>query len=177
MKLVFVLVTLALSGAFIGCLFRSIYDPAGVLEWTVAFVFSLYVFSFAVDLYPAIRTRPGGQGYGERGRLRGDSAILPSTEDGGPPVLPQMRELGVTGSSAALADLGLGPSTGGLPSPGLGSGVQRMRADSAGSAVGGVGPGRHRMYGTGNYGSERTLTEPVGLPTQTTKGVRTPLDI
>lgn len=33
------------------------YDAAAVLEWVIAAVFSFYVFSFVVDLWPAVHTK------------------------------------------------------------------------------------------------------------------------
>lgn len=33
------------------------YDEAAVLEWVIAAVFSFYVFSFVVDLWPAMHTK------------------------------------------------------------------------------------------------------------------------
>ncbi|WYZ38943.1 hypothetical protein EsH8_III_000857 [Colletotrichum jinshuiense] len=56
-KLVFILVELVLAIAFIVCNFRRLYNAAAILEWTVAFIFSFYIFSFTVDLWPASRTR------------------------------------------------------------------------------------------------------------------------
>ncbi|KAI2623302.1 Frag1/DRAM/Sfk1 family-domain-containing protein [Hypoxylon sp. NC1633] len=56
-KLVFVIIELLLAIAFIVTNFRGMYDTAAILEWVIAFVFSFYVFSFFVDLYPAMRTR------------------------------------------------------------------------------------------------------------------------
>ncbi|KAK9422021.1 putative Frag1/DRAM/Sfk1 family protein [Seiridium unicorne] len=62
-KLVFIIVELFLAIAFIVTNFRGIYDVAAILEWVIAFIFSLYVFSFFVDLYPAVKTRNGGMGF------------------------------------------------------------------------------------------------------------------
>ncbi|KAH7360397.1 Frag1/DRAM/Sfk1 [Rhexocercosporidium sp. MPI-PUGE-AT-0058] len=57
-KLVFIIVQVSLAIAFISTLFTSMYDEAAVLEWVLAFVFGIYVFSYAIDLWPA--TRCGG---------------------------------------------------------------------------------------------------------------------
>ena len=57
LKLFFIVVGISLVIAFAVLLSRTSNDAAGVLEWTIAFIFSLYVFSFALDLYPAVRTR------------------------------------------------------------------------------------------------------------------------
>ncbi|KAI5862810.1 hypothetical protein GGS23DRAFT_68549 [Durotheca rogersii] len=56
-KLVFVIVELALAVAFAVSNFRGHKDTAAALEWVVAFVFTFYVFSFVIDLYPAVATR------------------------------------------------------------------------------------------------------------------------
>lgn len=37
--------------------FTGHYDPAAVFEWIIAFIFSAYLFSFYVDLYPAVKTK------------------------------------------------------------------------------------------------------------------------
>jgi hypothetical protein len=57
-KLVFVMVELALAACFIGTTFTRHYDIGAVFEWVIAFIFSLYIFSFAIDLYPAVHTKP-----------------------------------------------------------------------------------------------------------------------
>ncbi|KAI1335184.1 Frag1/DRAM/Sfk1 family-domain-containing protein [Xylariaceae sp. FL0016] len=62
-KLIFVLVELVLAIAFAVCNFRKMYNPAAVLEWVIAFIFSFYVFSFIIDLYPAVATRHGVSGH------------------------------------------------------------------------------------------------------------------
>lgn len=59
-KLAFVLVTICLAVPFVVLTSRGIYNPAAVLEWVIALVFSFYVFSFYVDLYPAVNTKRGG---------------------------------------------------------------------------------------------------------------------
>lgn len=52
-----------LAVAFAACNFKKASNAAAVLEWVVAFVFSFYVFSFYVDLFPAVRTRHTGAGF------------------------------------------------------------------------------------------------------------------
>ncbi|KAL9941973.1 hypothetical protein D7B24_001021 [Verticillium nonalfalfae] len=69
-KLAFILVEAAIAIAFAVTMRSGNPDVAAVLEWVVAFVFSFYVFSFAIDLWPAVRTKqharrfqkPGGSG-------------------------------------------------------------------------------------------------------------------
>jgi len=56
-KLVFILVEIALAIAFGVCNFRDKFNAAGVLEWAIAFIFTFYVFSFFIDLIPAVHTK------------------------------------------------------------------------------------------------------------------------
>ncbi|KAK4155444.1 Frag1/DRAM/Sfk1 family-domain-containing protein [Chaetomidium leptoderma] len=56
-KLVFVIVEILLAIAFASCTFTKHYNAGAVLEWVIAFIFSAYVFSFYVDLYPAAATK------------------------------------------------------------------------------------------------------------------------
>ncbi|KAI3392880.1 hypothetical protein diail_5013 [Diaporthe ilicicola] len=59
-KLAFVLITICLAVPFVVLTSRKIYNPAAILEWIIAVVFSFYVFSFYVDLYPAVYTKHAG---------------------------------------------------------------------------------------------------------------------
>lgn len=59
-KLAFILVTVCLAVPFVVLTKLGIYNPAAVLEWVIALVFSFYVFSFYIDLYPAVYTKHGG---------------------------------------------------------------------------------------------------------------------
>ena len=59
-KLAFVLITICLAIPFVVLTSRGTYNPAAILEWVIALVFSFYVFSFYVDLYPAVHTKHGG---------------------------------------------------------------------------------------------------------------------
>jgi hypothetical protein len=56
-KLVFVVLEIILAIAFVSCTFTGHYNAGAVLEWIIAFIFSAYVFSFYVDLYPAAATK------------------------------------------------------------------------------------------------------------------------
>lgn len=56
-KLAFILLEAALAVAFAALAGSHYHNGGAILEWTIAFVFSFYVFSFAVDLYPAVHTR------------------------------------------------------------------------------------------------------------------------
>ncbi|KAI1391183.1 Frag1/DRAM/Sfk1 family-domain-containing protein [Hypoxylon trugodes] len=56
-KLIFVIVELLLAIGFAATNFKQLYNAAAILEWIIAFVFSFYIFSFVIDLYPAVATR------------------------------------------------------------------------------------------------------------------------
>ncbi|KAK3296972.1 Frag1/DRAM/Sfk1 family-domain-containing protein [Chaetomium fimeti] len=56
-KLTFVIVEVLLAVAFVACTFTRNSNAGAVLEWVIAFIFSFYVFSFYVDLYPAAATK------------------------------------------------------------------------------------------------------------------------
>ncbi|KAK4148147.1 Frag1/DRAM/Sfk1 family-domain-containing protein [Dichotomopilus funicola] len=56
-KLAFVIIEVLLAIAFVACTFTSHFQPGAILEWVIAFIFSAYVFSFFVDLYPAAATK------------------------------------------------------------------------------------------------------------------------
>jgi hypothetical protein len=43
--------------AFAATNFKKKYNAAAVLEWAVAFIFTFYVFSFFIDLLPAVHTK------------------------------------------------------------------------------------------------------------------------
>ncbi|EGO61266.1 hypothetical protein NEUTE1DRAFT_77147 [Neurospora tetrasperma FGSC 2508] len=66
-KLAFVVVEIILAVAFASCSYTQHYNPAAVLEWTIAFIFSFYIFSFWIDLYPAVRTKGTGGYRGNKG--------------------------------------------------------------------------------------------------------------
>ncbi|KAK4458870.1 putative frag1 dram sfk1 family protein [Cladorrhinum samala] len=65
-KLFFVIIEILLAIAFVACTFTKHYNPGAVFEWVIAFIFSAYVFSFYVDLYPAVKTK-GRAGFKEKG--------------------------------------------------------------------------------------------------------------
>jgi hypothetical protein len=51
------LAEVALAIGFAACNFRHAYNAAAVLEWAIAFTFTFYVFSFFIDLLPAVHTK------------------------------------------------------------------------------------------------------------------------
>ncbi|KAK8137651.1 hypothetical protein PG984_003144 [Apiospora sp. TS-2023a] len=61
-KLAFILVEFCLAVAFAATNFLKMYNKAAIIEWVIAFVFSFYVFSFFVDLWPA-RYTANGRGF------------------------------------------------------------------------------------------------------------------
>ncbi|KAL2118280.1 hypothetical protein VTJ04DRAFT_7940 [Mycothermus thermophilus] len=56
-KLAFVIIEFTLSAAFMACLWVRRFDPAAVLEWIIAVIFSAFILSFVMDLYPAAAKR------------------------------------------------------------------------------------------------------------------------
>ncbi|KAI1489441.1 hypothetical protein F5X96DRAFT_641067 [Biscogniauxia mediterranea] len=69
-KLIFVIIELLLAIAFVATNWGGLYNTAAILEWVIAFIFSFYVFSFIIDLWPAMATRAGS-----RASLRPASAL------------------------------------------------------------------------------------------------------
>lgn len=57
-KLAFIILELILIIAFGVCSRVKRRNAAAILEWIIAFIFSAYVFSFIVDLWPAMHTKP-----------------------------------------------------------------------------------------------------------------------
>ncbi|KAI0810702.1 hypothetical protein GGR55DRAFT_122763 [Xylaria sp. FL0064] len=60
-KVVFVIVELALAIGFGVLSRRHDYNHAAILEWIIAVIFTFYVLSFVIDLWPAVATRHGGR--------------------------------------------------------------------------------------------------------------------
>lgn len=58
MKLAFIIIELALVIGLAVTMRHGISNHAAILEWVVAAIFSFYIFSFAADLWPAVRTKP-----------------------------------------------------------------------------------------------------------------------
>ncbi|KAG5929569.1 hypothetical protein E4U42_005383 [Claviceps africana] len=56
-KLSFILIELFLAIVFVSTSFTHNRNVAAVFEWIVAFIFTLYVLSFIIDLRPAVYTR------------------------------------------------------------------------------------------------------------------------
>ncbi|KAK3308123.1 Frag1/DRAM/Sfk1 family-domain-containing protein [Chaetomium strumarium] len=74
-KVIFIIIEVVLAIAFIASNFTKHYNPAAILEWVIAFIFSAYVFSFYIDLYPAaankqqLEVSKGAGGHGLHMRL------------------------------------------------------------------------------------------------------------
>jgi hypothetical protein len=56
-KLFFIILEIGLAIGFGVCNFRNKWNAAAVLEWTIAFIFTFYIFSFFIDLVPAVQTK------------------------------------------------------------------------------------------------------------------------
>ncbi|KAK8067190.1 frag1 dram sfk1 family protein [Apiospora hydei] len=77
-KLTFIIVEFLLAVAFAATNFLKRYDDAAIIEWVVSFVFSFYVFSFFVDLWPA-RYTANGRGFKTTG-MNASSAEMAEAE-------------------------------------------------------------------------------------------------
>src|ERR1700749_920811 len=77
-KLCFILVEVVLAIAFGVCNFKNKYNAAGVLEWAIAFIFTFYVFSFFVDLLPAVHTKHSAK----KGWQDGETEMQAEANDG-----------------------------------------------------------------------------------------------
>lgn len=75
-KLVFIIIEVILAIAFGSCNFKKAYNAAAVLEWAIAFIFTFYVFSFFIDLIPAVRTKHG------KGAMGGETEMEREANDG-----------------------------------------------------------------------------------------------
>lgn len=73
-KLTFVVIEILLAIGFVTCTFTKRYNAGAVLEWIIALIFSFYVFSFYVDLYPAVRTKNMADVSGKNGVAAGTGA-------------------------------------------------------------------------------------------------------
>jgi len=76
-KLTFIIIEVILAIAFGSCNFKKAYNAAAVLEWAIAFIFTFYVFSFFIDLIPAVRTR-----HGVKGGMGGETEMEMEANDG-----------------------------------------------------------------------------------------------
>ncbi|KAK0720814.1 Frag1/DRAM/Sfk1 family-domain-containing protein [Lasiosphaeris hirsuta] len=102
-KLTFVVVEILLAIAFVACTFTKHYDAGAIFEWIIAFIFSFYVFSFYVDLYPAVHTKNLAQnnltGKGHVRSTKYPANGSSATTNGGL-TLREMEEGGRTGDSS-----------------------------------------------------------------------------
>ncbi|KAI0154183.1 hypothetical protein GGR57DRAFT_467488 [Xylariaceae sp. FL1272] len=60
-KLAFIIVEVALVVAFVVFSYKKDYNHAAIFEWTISLVFTFYVMSFIIDLWPAVATKQGGR--------------------------------------------------------------------------------------------------------------------
>ncbi|KAI0977358.1 hypothetical protein F4678DRAFT_11199 [Xylaria arbuscula] len=60
-KLLFIIIELALVIGFGVLSHQHNYNHAAILEWVIAVIFTFYVLSFIIDLWPAVATRHGGR--------------------------------------------------------------------------------------------------------------------
>lgn len=55
-KLFFIIVEFCLAVVFASCSYTEHYNVAAIFEWMVAFIYTLWAFSFVLDLLPAVQT-------------------------------------------------------------------------------------------------------------------------
>ncbi|KAM4055929.1 frag1/DRAM/Sfk1 family protein [Hirsutella rhossiliensis] len=79
-KLTFVLVELVLAIIFAATSYTRHTDVAAVFEWVVAFIFTFYILSFVIDLYPAVATRDPGSRF-EKPRFVDEAAAVSAGAD------------------------------------------------------------------------------------------------
>ncbi|KXX75158.1 Protein sfk1 [Madurella mycetomatis] len=108
-KLAFVIIEILLAIAFIACTFTRRYNPGAVLEWVIAFIFSAYVFSFYVDLYPAAANKQqlqvsAGNGGGLKMRLTRGREPQQRNGMGGFAAASEMEDGGSNGTLTTMPD-------------------------------------------------------------------------
>lgn len=77
-KLAFVLIEVVLAIIFVSLTFTNHTTGGAVVEWVIAFIFALYIFSFCIDLYPAVHTRHLKRRFREKTGLNGSSSENPN---------------------------------------------------------------------------------------------------
>ncbi|KAJ9605089.1 hypothetical protein H2200_010479 [Cladophialophora chaetospira] len=91
-KLAFIIVEVALAIVFAATAWNGHQDVAAVFEWIVALIFTFYVLSFLLDLWPSVRHKhhvPQGWREQEEARLekmaeRNNGGLPPSNQDPAP---------------------------------------------------------------------------------------------
>jgi len=63
-KLSFIIIEVILAVAFASCNWKNYYNAAAVLEWAVSFIFTFYIFSFFIDLIPAVHSKHSNRKFG-----------------------------------------------------------------------------------------------------------------
>ncbi len=91
MKLAFILVEVVLAIVFGVMTFRKSRNVAAVVEWVISLIFTFWVLSFAVDLWPAVKGLQEEVEAAEEGRVRG-------VEGDGMVEMGEVRKSGVAGS-------------------------------------------------------------------------------
>jgi len=75
LKLAFIIAESFLAIGFGVCLFKGRQNPGAILEWIISFVFTFYILTFLIDLFPVVRTKNGQHPTGNQleGGLTGSS--------------------------------------------------------------------------------------------------------
>jgi hypothetical protein len=81
-KLTFVVVELSLAIAFTVTSSRGHKNVAAYLEWVVAFIFTLYILSFVIDLWPARLTKSRSRRYRLSSPAMAENGLAPPPRAG-----------------------------------------------------------------------------------------------
>ncbi|KAL1892112.1 hypothetical protein Sste5346_007267 [Sporothrix stenoceras] len=73
-KLAFVLAEVVLAIIFVSLTFTDHTTGGAIVEWIIAFIFALYIYSFCIDLYPAVHTRHLKRRYREKTGMNGSGS-------------------------------------------------------------------------------------------------------
>lgn len=73
-KLAFVLIEVVLAIVFVSLTFTHHTTGGAIVEWIIAFIFALYIFSFCIDLYPAVHTRHLKRRFREKTGMNGSGS-------------------------------------------------------------------------------------------------------
>ena len=104
-KLAFIVLEVILAIVFAATTFGSHQNVAAVVEWTIAFIFTLYVLSFVIDLLPSVQNSrhvPQGVKEAEKNLEQGGGHHQGGYADGGYPQDGYAREYPVSGTHRAM---------------------------------------------------------------------------
>ena len=114
-KLAFIFVELGLAIAFGVLGDRRRYNSAALVEWTIALIYTFYVWSFAIDFIPAVRTKHFGS---EETEVEMASAMQEESRQRGYNGHPQEQNAYLNGNGGGYQDgRGINGQNGFKPEP------------------------------------------------------------